>query len=70
MAIVAEWNFHIVGMEFDGVAFAAIDLVLDVAPAFDFPAVVDAAACGAVCGDTRDDDSYGELREPCGSCRL
>ena len=37
---------------------------------FLFPAVVDAAACGEVCGDTRDDDSYGELREPCGSCSL
>ena len=65
-----EWNFNIVSAEFLLYLVFAVYGVFEEPAAFDFPAVVDAAACGEVCGDTRDDDSCGELREPCGSCSL
>ncbi len=70
VVIPDEWNFDIVSAEFLLDLVFAVDGVFEEPAAFDFPAVVDAAACGEACGDTRDDDSYGELREPCGSCSL
>ena len=70
MVIPDEWNFDIVSAEFLLDLVFAVDGVFEEPAAFDFPAVVDAAACGEACGDPRDDDSYGELREPCGSCSL
>ena len=70
VVIPDEWNFDIVSAEFLLDLVFTVDGVFEEPAAFDFPAVVDAAACGEACGDTRDDDSYGELREPCGSCSL
>ena len=46
VAIAYERDFHIVSFEFLRDFFAVVDAVLDESAAFDFPAVVDAAACG------------------------
>lgn len=52
VTVAYVWYFDVFVIEFDGVAFSIVDLVLEVAAAFDFPAVVYvSAACEAANGD-------------------
>lgn len=58
MVVANIWNFDIVRAELNFVAFAVVDLVLEVTAAPDFPAVVDIAG-----GEPADGDCVGEGRD-------
>jgi hypothetical protein len=52
MVLVADvGNFYIVPVQFLRDFFTVVDAVLDKSAAFDFPTVVNAAACGNACCD-------------------